>query len=228
MEVFTFVVRDGAAVDLDTYLKAIAAHGVSHPTMNLLRLRLAQVSGTRRAVIEVANGNASLSLRPLVSQPSEITVDSAGVLDKRSSPARRGADLGWQHNLQMLTTADDGMLVDESGAVVSSFIAPFVMIRDGAAFLSAHPRTTPSIALDTVESILKKQGVEIRTLEKGFTRQELMQNETWVVSSLYGASLVTGWLEYGGIVPARSHINRMGVPTHREVNDLRLERMQPA
>ncbi|MHA2788420.1 hypothetical protein ACXZ66_04655 [Corynebacterium sp. S7] len=228
MEVFTFVVRDGAAVDLEKYLKAIAAHGVNHPTINALRLRLAQVSGTRRAVIEVANGNASLSLRPLVSQPSEITVDSAGVLDKRAAPDRRGADLGWQHNLQMHTAADDGMLIDESGAIVYSFIAPFVMIRDGAAYVSTHPRTTRSIATDTVVDILQKQGVEIRTLEKGFSRQELMQNEAWVVSSLYGASLVSGWLEYGSLIPGRSQVNRMGVPTHREVNEMRLERVQAA
>lgn len=226
MEVFTFVVRDGAVIDLHSYLQEIAALGVSHSDLQRLKLRIAEVSGVRRAVIDVAHGTAALSLRPLPARPSEITMDSTPIRDARRFPARRGADLGWQHRQLMSIHADEGVLVDDRGAVVSSITSPLVMIKEGTAHVSAHPRTADSIALEGVVAILEQRGVPVRRLEEGFSLRELRANEVWVVNSLYGASLVRAWLEYGTAVPARTPIDRMGVPTHREINQLRLERLE--
>lgn len=227
MEVFTFVVRDGSVIDFSRYIDAFRAHGVSPTTINQLRVRLSQVDGTRRAVVELANGTASLSLRPLPARPSEITVDSAGVFDERRSPQIRGGrDLGWQQGLLSRLSVDEGLLIDERGYVISSFLSPFLMMKDGAAHVSAHPRTTPSITADGVLDLLASEGVEIRWLDKGFHRSQLMSNETWSINAVYGARLVTGWLEYGGVVPARTGIERMGVPTHRELNELREKRYE--
>ncbi|WIM68354.1 hypothetical protein QP027_02860 [Corynebacterium breve] len=228
MEVYTFVVRDGAVIDLHRYLDSWRERGLSHSKLNKLRIRLAQVSGTRRAVLEVANEDYSLSLRPLAARPEEIVVDSAGIVDKRENPTRRGEDLGWQHGQLARVSADDGLLIDEAGRIISSIVAPIVMIKDGAAHISAHPRTTPSVALEGVLEILEEQNVEIRFKELGFARAELMSTETWLVSPLYGVRLVSGWLEYGGVVPARTGVDRMGVPTHREVNQLRDQRWENA
>ncbi|WP_257162639.1 hypothetical protein [Corynebacterium cystitidis] len=222
MEGFTFVVRDGSVIDFSRYIAVLREHGVSPTGINQLRVRLSQVYGTRRAIVEVANGTASLSLRPLSARPMEITVDSAGVLDQRRDPlTRSGADLGWQQGLISRTRADEGMLVDDKGLIISSFMSPFLMMKDGVVHASAHPRTTASIATDGVLDLLVSEGVEVRWLEQGFRRDHLMSHETWSISGVYGARLVTGWLEYGGVVPARTGIDRMGIPTHREVNEMR-------
>ncbi|SDS33836.1 hypothetical protein [Corynebacterium timonense] len=224
MQVFTFVVSEGAVVDAPAYARALRALGVSASELNRLRVRLSLVSGTRRAIIEVSGGYASLSLRPLSPSPEEITVTSSPLRDEREHPELFGPDCGWQRFALASLPTHEGVLVDASSRVPQAIAAPLLTIAtDGTArvTVSGHPRTTPSIAMDGVLDILAWRGATITTAPEGFRVAELTESETWVVDSLYGARLVASWREYGTVRGGRTAVQRGDLPTHREVNELR-------
>lgn len=224
MHSFTFVVEEGRVIDADRYAAAARALGVSSAELNRLQVRLSMVAGTRRAVLFVSGGTASLELRPLPPAPLEITVSARPVPDERTVPEYYGPDLGWQRLALSQTSAHEGLLVDATGRVVSAIMDPLVLLKNGRAYVSSHERTSASIALDGVVDILAGEGVEVVRLEGGFVRSDLLASEVWVVDPISGARLVTTWLEYGTSRPARRWVERHAVPTHREVNELRAAR----
>lgn len=227
MHSFTFVVQEGAVVDAAAYTSELRHLGVSTAEIHRLRLRLSLVGGTRRAVLVVEGGSVSLELRPLAPMPLEIAVAAQPVRDERTTPAFVGPDLGWQRLELAQAGADEGLLVDATGRVVSAIMNPLLLLRHGAAYVSSHEHTSASIALDGVVDILAGQGVEVRHLDGGFVRSDLLTSEVWVVDPLCGARLVTSWLEYGTRRPARRWVERREMPTHREVNELRRGRATP-
>ena len=224
MHAFSFVVEEGRVIDAARYAAAARELGVSTAALNRLRVRLSMVAGTRRAKLEIHGGTASLELRPLPPAPAEITVAARPIRDERTLPAYSGPDLGWQRFTLAQTPAHEGLLVDATGRVVSAIMAPLVMLQHGRAYISSHERTSASIALDGVVEILAGQGVELAHLPGGFIRSDLLKSEVWVIDPVYGARLVTTWLEYGTSRPARQWVERGRLPTHREVNELRERR----
>lgn len=227
MQVFTFVVREGAVVDAPAYASALRGLGVSAAELNRLRVRLSLVAGTRRAVIEVAGGLASLTLRPFTPTPEEITVESSPIRDERTQPSLYGPDLGWQNFTLASLPTHEGLLYDATSRIPQAVAAPLLTLAlDGTprVTVSSHPATTPSIALDGVLDILAWRGADISTAPEGFRVSELMGRETWVVDPVHGARLVTGWREYGNVVRGRTALDRAGLPTHREVNEARAAR----
>lgn len=227
MQVFTFVVTEGTVVDAPAYARALRALGVSAADLNRLRVRLSLVSGTRRAVIEVSGGLAALSLRPLTPSPEEITVDSSPLRDERENPAVHGPDCGWQRFALASLSTHEGLLIDAHSRVPQAIAAALLTIAtDGTARVrvSGHPDTTPSIALDGVLDILAWRGATIEPAPAGFRVADLMEAETWLVDPVYGARLVSGWREYAATVGGRTALQRAGLPTHREVNELRRAR----
>ncbi len=227
MHVFTFVIVGGFVTDGRAYVRALRELGVSAAEVNRLRVRLATLSGTRRVVVEVSQGTSptvSVALRPLAPAPTEITVEALPVKDNRLHPAHYGPDLGWQRSVLVELPMHEALLVDASSRVVQCVTSPLLTVADGVITVSAHPDTTPSIALDGVLSILGDLGYSIERSPTGFSAHELKRLETWVIDPVYGARLVSAWREYGALVSGRTSINRAGVPTHRTVNEIRRAR----
>ncbi|WP_165164478.1 hypothetical protein [Corynebacterium qintianiae] len=224
MHVFTFVIADGTVIDGPAYARAVRDLGVSAAEVNRLRVRMATITGTRRAVLEVSRGSVSLALRPLAPAPAEITVEALPVRDERSQPGHNGPDLGWQRSVLVGLPTHEGLLADASSRVVQAIFSPLLTVSEGVVTVSGHPGTTPSIALDGVLGILADHGCEIANTASGFSVRDLMLSETWVVDPIYGARLVTRWREYGALVTGRTSINRAGVPSHRAVNEMRKAR----
>ena len=189
VQVFTFVVTEGSVIDAPEYAAALRNLGVSAAELNRLRVKLSLVGGTRRAIIEVSAGLASLTLRPFSPTPDEITVDSSPLRDERTHPHVFGPDLGWQRFTLASLPAHEGLLVDASSRVPQAITAPFVTVAmDGSSSVtvSGHPATTPSIALDGVLDILAWRGAHVVTAPEGFRVNELMSRETWVVDPVHG------------------------------------------
>lgn len=224
MHVFTFVISDGSVIDGPAYVRALRALGVSTADINRLRVRLATLTGTRRAVVEVSRATVSLALRPLTPGPSEITVEALPIRDERAQPNHYGPDLGWQREVLVGLPTHEALLTDASSRVVQSVTAPLLTVADGVVTVSEHPDTTPSITLDGILGILSDLGCTIARSAGGFSVRDLMRSECWIVDPVYGARLVTHWREYGALVAGRTAINRAGVPTHRAVNDIRRAR----
>ncbi|AWB83618.1 hypothetical protein [Corynebacterium liangguodongii] len=220
--VLTFLVADGMVVDAPAYAAALRRAGVPSSEINRLRIQLATLTGTRRVILEVSGG-VSLSLRPLPPAPSEITVEAHPIRDERTAPQHFGPDLGWQRGALARLRAHEGLLIDASSRIPQAICAPLLTVSAGIARVSTHPATTPSIALDGVVEILSELGAVIEEVP-GFQLRELLSTETWVVDPIYGARVVSHWREYGAILPGRTLLERGGMPTHRDVNELRRER----
>lgn len=221
MDVYNFVVSEGMLIDAPRYARTLKDLGVSQADLQALRIRISQVQGTRRGVLEVRGGVPSLSLRPLAPAPSEITVDATPILDERDAPGRYGPDVGWQQAQLAKLQAREGLLVDASGRVISALLHPILVVEPGRVRVSAHPASHDSVALDCVLDILRGHGVGVVEEPAGFDHFELLSQEVWVISPVYGASLVDTWIEYGTKRPARLLFDRGGVPSHREVNEER-------
>ena len=127
MDVFNFVVSQGAVIDAARYEQALRNLGVRPTELQRLRIQLADVGGTRRAVLEVAGGAASLMLRPLPPAAPEITVLAEPVADKRAHPDHLGPDLGWQRTMLAQIPADDGLLAHASGRILSAIVHPLLI-----------------------------------------------------------------------------------------------------
>lgn len=221
VELFNFVVTEGALVDADRYATVLRELGVTPRDLQRLRLAIAEVSGTRRGVLEVRGGTPALALRPLAPAPSEITVHAQPIRDERLVPGTFGPDVGWQQSRLAQLGAHEGLLVDGSSRVISAIMNPLLVVEPGRVRVSSHPDTTDSITLDSVLELLSHQGVEAVAEQRGFDRGELMEREVWVIDPVYGARLVDTWIEYGTKRPARLLFDRAGVPSHREVNEVR-------
>ncbi|WP_234948433.1 hypothetical protein [Corynebacterium sp. CNCTC7651] len=221
VDVFNFVVSEGAVIDAERYAAALRSLGVAPSALQQLRIRIAGVAGTRRGVLEVLGGTPALSLRPLPPAPSEITVQADPVRDERTEPGKFGPDLGWQQSVLAGIPAHEGLLVDASLRTISAIMNPLLVVEPGRVHVSTHPATAPSIAMDGVLQILGGYGVEVVEEPEGFATSRLRDSEVWVVDPVYGARLVDTWLEYGTRFPARSLFDRGGVPSHRDVNEAR-------
>lgn len=224
MNIFNFVVSQGAVIDAARYARALHSLGVSHAELQRLRMQLADVGGTRRAVLEVAGGAASLMLRPLPPAASEITVLAEPVTDERTHPNQLGPDLGWQRTTLAQIPADDGLLAHASGRVLSGIMHPLLVVEPGRITISSHPHSPHTVALDGIVDLLRTYDVEVVSTADGFDLAALTRNEVWIIDPVYGARLVEAWLEYGTRRPARRDVNRGGVPSHREINEARRAR----
>ncbi len=221
MDVFNFVVSQGAVIDAARYEQALRNLGVRPTELQRLRIQLADVGGTRRAVLEVAGGAASLMLRPLPPAAPEITVLAEPVADERAHPDHLGPDLGWQRTMLAQIPADDGLLAHASGRILSAIVHPLLIVEPGRITLSSHHHSPRSVALDGIVDLLTTYGIHVVHNPGGFDMAALMSNEVWIIDPVYGARLVETWLEYGTRRPARLVVNRDGVPSHREINEAR-------
>lgn len=221
MDVFNFVVAEGRVIDAPRYAHALRELGVSQRELQRLRIQLAAVAGTRRGVLEVTGGTASLALRPLAPAPLEITVAAVPIVDERTQPTRTGPDYGWQQSTLAALPAQEGLLADAAGRILSAIMHPLAVIEPGTVRVSTHPHSPRSVALDSVLDILAGRGVRVEEEPNGFALKALREREVWVIDPVYGARLVDTWLEYGTPRPARSLFDRGGVPSHREVNEAR-------
>lgn len=224
MDVFNFVVSEGTVIDAPAYAAQLRSLGVSPSELQKIRIKLADVAGTRRGVLEVRAGVPALALRPLAPAPSEITMQATPVPDERTVPGRLGPDVGWQQSQLAKLQADEALLVDATSATISALMSPLLVVEPGLVRVSTHPRAAASVALDGVLEILRGRGVEVMEEPGGFDTPSLRDKEVWVIDPVYGARLVDTWLEYGTKRPARLLFDRGGVPSHREVNEERRRR----
>lgn len=231
MDSFTFVVQEGTVIDAALYAQRLRELGVSTADMQSLRVRLADVAGTRRAILHINNGTPVLVLRPLAPAPQEIIMSALPIPDERTVPEKVGPDSGWQQTQLALLPSDEGLLADAAGNVVCAIMRPLIAIHESedpahgiCAYISTHPHTPRSVALDGVVDILRAHGVCVHTLPEGFSLGQLHDSEVWVVDPVYGVRLVESWVEYGTPRSARLLFERAGVPSHREVNEARAKR----
>ena len=221
----TFMMRDGHVANLDAHLdrlREVATH-IPH-AVDRVREKLREAGpGVFRPQIQVGQTTFTVDLRPSVMPSDEALVDAEGIRDQRRHPTRKGPDFGWQvrqlHTLRR-SGADAGVLIDDRGMVVSGVFSALLFLREGAAHVSAHPRTAESITLNAALELLTEAGVSVVEHAEGFTMAQLRGNETWLLDSVEGVRKVTGWLEYGSALPPRTgNRPRMGAPTHREINE---------
>lgn len=221
----TFMMRDGHVANLDAHLdrlRAEASHNPHAVDEVLAKLREAP-TGVYRPHIQVGWTTITVELHPAIMPREEVTVDAEGIPDQRRRPNRKGPDFGWQmRQLHMLrhSGSDAGLLIDDRGMVISGIFSALLFLRDGTANISAHPRAAESITLNAALELLTEAGVSVVEHPEGFTMPQLRGNETWLLSSVEGVRKITGWLEYGSVLPPRDgNRPRMGVPTHREINE---------
>lgn len=220
----TFLMRDGRVPNLSIHLDRLRdATGISPVRISGLRDELrAAGPGIHRCLIQAVGATVSLDLTPTVSPEEEVILDAQGIPDERRRPTDKGPDLGWQ--VQLLSRlrqhkAGEGLLIDGHGAVISGVLSGLLCLDGATAHVSAHPRTPHSISLEATLAMLSEAGVEIVEHPEGLTVPRLRTTETWVINSVEGARLVSGWLEYGSVLPPRTGGRpRAGAPTHREIN----------
>ncbi|MDO5512450.1 aminotransferase class IV [Corynebacterium sp.] len=221
----TFMMRDGRVANLDAHLDRLRAEASFNPRAVdevVAKLREAP-HGIFRPHIQVGRTTITVELHPAVMPREDVIVDAEGIPDQRRRPTRKGPDFGWQiRQLNMLrhSGTDAGVLIDDRGMVISGIFSALLFLRDGTANVSAHPRAAESITLTAALELLTEAGVSVVEHPEGFTMSQLRGNETWLLSSVEGVRKVTGWLEYGSVLPPRDeHRPRMGAPTHREINE---------
>lgn len=225
MDVFSFVVSQGLVADADLLTEQLRGCGVPHSEFERLRVAVSQVVGPRKAVVHVTGGHLSLTLRPAPAASSEITVFAGPLRDQRTQPQRRGPDLGWQQHAVATLGSNDGLLTDAHGRIISAVLQPLVTFPSATqAVVSGHPARMPSYALQGVVRVLEEAGVETRATNDGFSRFELMHQETWAIDPVHGARLVEQWKEYGTPKPGPRIVERGALPTHRKVNAIRQQR----
>lgn len=220
-----FTMRDGRVANLDAHLDRLREEAAHNPNaVEQVRTRLREAGpGVYRPLIQVGRTTLDVELYPSLLVNDEAVVDAQGILDQRRRPTRKGPDFGWQaRQLNMLrhSGSDAGLLIDEQGMVIQGIFSAVLFLKEGTANVSAHPRAAASITLDAALEMLTEAGVRVVEHPEGFTMSQLRNNETWLLSSVDGIRKVTGWLEYGSVLPPRNpHPPRMGAPTHRELNE---------
>lgn len=221
----TFLMRDGRVANLTAHLDRLRDAGnVSPVRIGQLRDELRELdSGFHLPLIQAVGATVSLDLRPTIRPADEIIIDAEGIPDERLRPTDKGPDLGWQvQRLSRLRQSgtDEGLLIDERGAVISGVLSALLCLDEGTAHISAHPRTSHSVTLDAALPLLAESGVPVVEHPEGLSLPMLRTAETWALNSSEGVRLVTGWLEYGSVLPPRTGGKpRAGAPTHREINE---------
>lgn len=158
-----------------------------------------------RPVIRARDGSASVSRRPLLDIPAEITMSSEGIVDRRTDPQLPGADLGWLGQQRSRIAADgatDALLRTTPGFASGTLHGAVITFADDVAIVSAHPRTAPSITLGLVLEELRRDGIEVRERAEGLSRSLVHSNETWTVNAVGGVRRVGAWIEYGSAMAA--------------------------
>ncbi|WP_143109993.1 hypothetical protein [Corynebacterium sp. NML140438] len=225
VDVFSFVISQGMVADADLLAEQLRGCGVPHSEFARLRVAVSQVAGPRKAVVHVTGSRLALALRPAPAVSPEITMFAEPIRDQRAQPQRRGPDLGWQRHVIATLGTSDGLLGDAHSRIISAVLQPMVTFPSATqAVISGHPATTPSYALQGVVRVLEEAGVETHQEANGFSRFDLMHQETWAVDSVLGARLVEQWKEYGTPKPGPRIIERGALPTHRGVNAIRQQR----
>lgn len=221
----TFLMRDGRVANLTDHLARLRDGGDLPPAkISEVRDQLrAAGPGIHRPVIQVSGSTVAVDIPPAVVLPDEAVVDAEPVFDERRSPTANGPDLGWQTRrlAQVIKSgADEGLLVDGEGRVISGIRSALLFLDGGSAHVSAHPRSTYSVTLEATLAMLVESGVEIVEHPEGLTIPRLRTSETWLLNSRTGVRQVTGWMEYASVLPPRLVGRpREGAPTHREINE---------
>ena len=222
--VTTFAMREGRAPHFSrqlAWLRDTAA--LSPQKLTEVRATLQELGADDvRPVIRADQGAVSVSIRSLPALPESHVLDAEPILDRRTHPVFTGPDLGWQ-NRQLAQLAKrgavEGLLVDDSGAVMSAVRSTLMVVRPGEVLVPAHPRTPQSVTGTAVVDLLAELGVTVTPRPDGLRISELRTHETWTVGSVIGVRRVTGWREYGSVLTAPSlpEDQRGGVPTAEDV-----------
>lgn len=227
MVTFNFILRDERVAHFDALLAALRDQDYFTGDREAqLRDQLSAAGpGAHRVSLHSTRQVFTVELRPLGSAPAEVVLDAAGIIDQRQHPTRLGPDLGWQvRRLAEVRShgADESVLLDDSGAVISAIGSPILAFEGADVHVSAHPRATESVMLDEIVAHLQEVGLQVVEQPQGFTLLQLRQSEVWVLNILGGVQRVRGWLEYGSIMDARTLTARTA-PTHTEVEAWRWE-----
>lgn len=216
--VTTFAIREGRVPSLSAQLSRLR-DGAAIPPDRVADLRSSLHSlspGAHRLIVQASQGAVSSSIRPLKEPGSTNILDSLPITDARQHPKFKGPDLGWQNRqLAQLRArgADEGLLIEDNGRVVSAVRSSLLVISDGEVRVPATPRTTYSVTAAAVLARLAELGVQVHREVEGLTLGQLRTSEVWTINSVAGIQRVTGWLEYGSVLPTRRDVRRGGVPT---------------
>lgn len=227
-----FALRDQRVAHLAAILGELRARdgfGPEREAALLTRLRAAG-PGDHRVVLRSTPGTFTVDTSPLAATTTDrVVLDAAGVPDQRTHPVLPGPDRGWQAH-ELARTRRDGagesVLLDDEGAVISALASPLLVIEAANVHVSAHPRATPSVMLGAVAGHMSRLGLQLIEQPGGFTMSRLRSGEVWVLDPVSGIQLVTGWLEYGSIVGARTLPARIA-PDHRAVEAWRWATASP-
>lgn len=222
MDVFSFLVRNGAVADADLLLAALREAIGSHHEVEKLRVAVSSIAGPRKVIIEARGLSVAVAQRPVPSAAGALTVSALPIHDARTHPAHHGPDLGWQRFQLATLNADEGLLADQQGRIVASVMHPLLsFVSPTEVVVSTHPASPRTWALDGVLRILEEHGVKPSLAPRGFARQALLEQETWVVDPVYGARLVAQWQEYNTLRPGVVLTQRDGLPTPLQTTLLR-------
>ncbi|WP_329220381.1 aminotransferase class IV [Streptomyces sp. NBC_01485] len=147
--------------------------------------------------VELTAGSLELRLRLRHAPPlgTAIRLWSVGQPDRRTAPRRKGPDLDVLARVRERAIdegAQDGMLVDPSGAVLESATASVLWWEDDT--LCQPPPRLPHLPGVTA-ALIQERALHsgIRTAHRERTVTELAGREVWLVNALHGIRPVTGW-----------------------------------
>lgn len=221
--VITFAMLSGRVIGLTPHLEFLREKtDLQDPEVEAILSDLRRMGDEPvRPVIRARAGSASTSRRALIELPQEVTMAAEGFVDQRTCPHLPGPDLGWlsqQRSRATAAGATDALLRTEPGFTCGSLHGAILAFADEVAFVSTHPRTTPSITLGLVLAQLRADGIEIRERPEGLSRSLVQTNETWTVNAVGGVRRVGSWVEYGSAITAASLPVASPVPSAVEMN----------
>jgi branched-subunit amino acid aminotransferase/4-amino-4-deoxychorismate lyase len=136
-----------------------------------------------------------LRLREAPEALSTATLWSLDEPDPRVSPSIKGPDLSLGQQLRRrakINGADEAVLLDQNGFILEGALSSMVWWRDGV-LCAPGPDLPwlPSVTRDLVWSIAEQTGA--KTKFETVKPQSLNGLEIWLLSSLHGIRVVTGW-----------------------------------
>lgn len=188
-----------------------------------IKERLRTIEGSVFTWVSVEDHNFNVQTRPSRTFQHQFIMDAHGHRDERSQPKIKGIDAAWQSQVTALSRrqgADEGLLIDELGRVISAVDSSLLVLKGGMVFHSTHPRTLSSVLEEPVLRFLSEQGATAKARPEGFSMEGLRAAEVWMIDSFAGVRRVKAWLEYGNVLPVpevRPVVPFM--PTFAEAND---------
>ena len=147
--------------------------------------------------VELAAGSPELRLRLRHAPPlgTEVRLLSAGQLDPRTLPRRKGPDLDALARIRTRASeagAQEAVLVTPGGVVLEAATAGVLWWEDDTLCLPP-PRLPllPGVTAGLVQERAVRSGIRVAHRER--TLAELEGREVWLVNALHGIRPVTGW-----------------------------------